>query len=254
MDSHLRRIDGRRLRATAHGLLESGRADEARKQIRSLLRQKSQGLRGDRSTLLDILFEIEMYCDRYVDALAALRRRRSLGFRTRADRFNAVVLEARLLTKTGQVVAARTELAALLTDRKYRTCPGILQALAAYVAADSRCREEMNGVLREGCVVAIAQLGIDLEGTNEDHEVSETIRRIQALYTESSKIFQKLTAAVFSAATESEIAALVGQLRERVELERVGIIRSQLQALLRRLEGGRNSDKGSSLEAETDEA
>ena len=127
------KIDGRHLRKKVFVLLENGRADEARKQVRRLLRQRSQGSRGDRSTLLDILFEIEMYSDRYVDALAALSRRHSLGFRTRAGRFNAVVLEARLLTKTGQWVAARTELAALLTDRKYRTCPGILQALYAYV-------------------------------------------------------------------------------------------------------------------------
>ncbi len=81
MNSQLRRIDGRRLRATVYRLLESGRADVARKQVKSLLRQRSRGSLGARRTLLDVLFEIEMYSDRYVDALAALSRRRSLGFR-----------------------------------------------------------------------------------------------------------------------------------------------------------------------------
>src|ERR1700686_939348 len=103
------RIDGRRLRKRVFGLLGNGRAGEARKLIEVLLRQRSQGSRGERGTLLDVLCEIEAYSDRNVEALTALNRRRSLGFRTTSEGFNAAFLAARLLMKTGRYFAARTE-------------------------------------------------------------------------------------------------------------------------------------------------
>jgi len=234
------RINRRRLHKTVFSLLESGRSDEARKLVRRLLRERSPGQPGDRGTLLYFLFEIETYSDRYVEALALLSRRRSLGFRTSGERFNATLLAARLLMKTSQWFAARTELTGLLTDHKCISWPGILQALDAYVAADGRCREEMNQVLREGCEAAKARFGINLEGTEENQDASETIRRMHSLFRDSSKAFQELECGLLLSVTERQRDEFVGQLRERARSERVGFIRDQMESLLRRFEEKRD--------------
>jgi predicted Zn-dependent protease len=229
------KIDGRRLRKKIHPLLQDGRDGEARKLVRSLLRKHPKSSTPARAQLLDILLEVELWCGHHAQALAALKLRRALGFRTKLQRRNAGEIHAQLLMNTGQWQAARSELTELLSECKDTGCLESIEALASYVKADERCRQEMVAVLGECYAATKQKLGIKWDGEDESADVSESIKKTHALVRASSKRFQELMLGVHSANTQSSLENISRKLSEHLESEPSGYFREQIQVLMERV-------------------
>jgi hypothetical protein len=229
----------RHLQETVNDLLAKGKANEARRIVEVKLSQLPKGSRQRQAALLDVLYVVELHSNRPRVALRILTRRRSLGFRDCMRAFDAALFSADLLMNTRQWFAARAELTELIQDPRCITWSGILDALASYVEADNRCREEMAFALTKGCEAAIKRFGIPLEMTRRAGSVDGTIRRAQRLFRVSAKKRQRLTMEILEGKTIKDRDAVIQRLKKYAATEKIGLFRDLAKRDLQQLQAAR---------------
>jgi hypothetical protein len=231
----------RRLQETVNDLLANGKANEARKIVERKLSELPDGSRQQQAALLDVSYGIELYSNHPRVALRILARRRALGFRDWTRAFDAALLSAGLLMNTRQWFAAKAELTELIRDPKCVTWSGILDALAFYVEADERCREEMEVTLTRGCEVAIKKFGIPLEMTRRAGSVEGTIRRAQRLFRAAAKKSQRMTMEILEGKTIKDRDAVMQRLQKYAATEKIAFFRDLAKRDLQQLQAARRS-------------
>ena len=224
-------------------LLKSGRLQRARLLVRDALSALPTRSRKY-PQLLELLLNIELSAGRTREAMAVLKRRRSLGYRTTGEAFDSSLLSASILMKSEQWFDARAELTDPLRDPKGHEWAGILEALCVYVEADKRCQLEMKQSLEIAFRAAVERFGLPAPAVIGERGIGRAIKHGHRLFRLASIQYQSLVLRVIKAGTTQDRDVLRNYILTGLDAETVGYFRSRKAALLERLKPGTEGTHG----------
>jgi hypothetical protein len=216
-------------------MCHQGKAKEARKHVLELMdKGQGNGTISDKM-LLDTLFYIENHLGETRRALNVLEKRRSLGYRSTDQKFDAALQAATLLYRSNRLFDARSELIKVLRDRRSLKWTGLLAALSQYIQIDEECAELMSGVLMEACPVAIGRFGITLNCGNTQRQLASSIKTAHRIFQHESRAYSALYTKALTDQTKNGRRNVVKRLRRMAQEAKVEFFRSQASALLQKL-------------------
>ncbi len=223
------------LEREAFELLDQDRPGAARRLVNEAIASLPDGEVAQKNDLLGVSFNIEMTLGRSKRALAILEKRRALGFRSVSESFDADLLYALLLARTGQHFSARVELTELLTNPKSLRWSGLLDALDAYVDTDQHCRRLMKTVLVRACSKSCEKLGIPAKP--KGWRIERANKQSKQPFRLGSARHQELVMRTMAANTTDARYALMEHIKQSVDGETVGYFRQLAKGLHAQISG-----------------
>lgn len=216
-----------------YDLIGRGKVRAARHLVKDAL-ASAEGSKRE-TLLLELLINVELSDGQIAKALRALDTRRSLGFRSAFESFDAGLLRASLLIKSERFLAARSELTELVINPKSINWPSLLDALDEFVRADEQCRRIMGDYLVRGYEASTSRFGIPATPEVTARGVGPAIKKARELFRQASRAHQRLTIKALTAPCQQARDAIAEEVTESVALESVAYFRELGLELVRQL-------------------